>query len=136
MKQDSSPVFFGNFNARLIDRNEIKQRAIFVEMFYYFYLLFGVLTFIYSFFFIFLEFFYGILFTSLSLSLERVSLVWKGELRGETWTNPQKYRCGLLVGKLFHHTILPAKFRISPAKTAHRRILEIVSRLITPVEAV
>lgn len=50
-------------------------------------------------------------------------------------SNPrEKYRCGPPVGKLFHDTIRSrpqSSFEFLPAKTAHRRILEFLSRLIT-----
>ena len=50
-------------------------------------------------------------------------------------SNPrEKYRCGPPVGKLFHDTIRSRpqpSFEFLPAKTAHRRILEFLSRLIT-----
>lgn len=98
----------------------------------------------YLFFFLERYSFYAILFVSfsresfaspLSLSSERESFFAGFQGVAKLASNPrEKYRCGPPVGKLFHDTIRSRpqpSFEFLPAKTAHRRILEFLSRLIT-----
>lgn len=71
----------------------------------------------------------------LSLQREKESFFASFQGVAKLASNPgEKYRCGPPVGKLFHDTIRSRpqpSFEFLPAKTAHRRILEFLSRLIT-----